>query len=77
MHRSDGSYSWDLSKALFSKTFPHWAGGSKPLTKEQAQALSTPPPSTTKADEPTSGCPVKHQQEETSGCPVKHSSKQQ
>jgi len=72
MHRSDGSYSWDLSKALFCKTFPHWAGGSKPLTKEEAQALSTPPPSTT-TDEPVSGCPVKHQQEETSGCPVKHS----
>lgn len=86
MHNSDGSYSWDLRKAFFGQTkFPHWAGGSKPLSKEEALAATQPKQT---ADEPAAaasegGCPVKHEPRWPSsprsgggggggGCPVKH-----
>ena len=44
MHRGDGSYSFDV-RAVFRAGFPHLAGGTKPLTREQVESGS--------------GCPVK------------------
>ena len=74
MHNSsDGTYKWDLRKAFSSSSFPHWAGGSKPLTKEEARAAATQH-STNQTDSiTTEGCPVQRQQH-NEGCPVKHTS---
>ena len=71
MTNADGTHSWDLRRALGSQSFPHWIGGSKPLTKEEALAA------TVKPIDSEGGCPIKKPQQDvpsSGGCPVKHSS---
>jgi Cytochrome c/c1 heme lyase len=74
MANADGSHSWDLLRALGSKSFPHWMGGSKPMTKEEALAATLKPTTT----DPEGGCPVKKTQQAapflSGGCPVKDTS---
>eukprot|EP00934_Nitzschia_sp_Nitz4_P006114 Nitzschia sp. Nitz4//scaffold14_size191712//47237//48766//NITZ4_001706-RA/size191712-processed-gene-0.303-mRNA-1//-1//CDS//3329536876//6104//frame0 len=78
MHRGDGSYSYDWRRVL-EAIGVHGAGGSKPLSKEEAQQL-TAPAAVVETPPSSGGCPVKHNNnapppEPVGGCPVKHDSK--
>lgn len=55
--KTDGSYSFDWS-ALWNPAFPHGPGGSKPITREDAERMAQEQ-SKAAAEEESSGCPVK------------------
>jgi cytochrome c heme-lyase len=84
MHRSDGSYSyniWEMMKAASNCAFPHDATGSKPLDKSILlhDEASTETPNTATIDTTVAAVAGNDDRNSTGGgggCPVKHSAKQ-